>query len=830
MGRVAIALRMLGRDWRAGELKLLALALVVAVTSVTSVSFFADRVRQALTRDAHQLLGGDLLITADHALDRAFADEARRQGLAVATRTRFISMSRHGEAAQLTGVKAVGEGYPLRGRLRIAPALNAPDVDARGVPPPGGVWIDERLASALGAPVGARLELGAAVLSVAAILTLEPDRGVSFFNLAPRLIMNVADVPRTELIQVGSRVRYGLLVAGERKAVERYERWANARLGRGERLQGLESARPEIKAGLERAQQFLGLTALLAVMLAAVAIGLATRRYSRRHLDNYAVMRCLGASQWQLFALFAWEFIALGVIAAALGCALGFAAQQLLAGGLTEFVAIALPAPSWVPAAQGVLLAFVLLLGFALPPLMRLKDVPALLVLRRDIGRPRERQLVSYAAGFAALTGLVLWQAGDATLGAYVLGGFAGAAIAFAAISYGGLRLVASAGGLGGIAWRYGLANLRRRARSSTVQILALALGLTAILLLTVTRADLLAAWRAKTPPDAPNRFILNIQPEQRAPLRRFFLDQGLPPVTIYPMVRGRLVAINGVEVSAERYEGQRTKRLVEREFNLSFMDELPPHNRIGAGRWFVPADRVSGAFSVEEGIARTLGIGLDDRLTWSVGGQTFTAPVTNIRRLDWDSMQVNFFVIATPPLLERYPTSYVTSFHLPGSQAPAMNQLARLFPNLTLVDMSIILRQVLGVIERVVQAVQIVFLFALAAGLLVLYAALLATEDERVREAALLRALGASRTQVAAAQRTEFIAIGLAAGILSAAGAAAIGALLAARVLNLPYSPNPWLWLWGPALGAACVAVNALAGARAALSRSPVTALREAE
>lgn len=830
MRRAIIAWRMLARDWRAGELKLLALALVVAVASVTSVSFFADRVREALLRDAHQLLGGDLLVRAHHPLDPAFTNEAKRRGLAVSSRISFISMSRRGEVAQLTGVKAVTEGYPLRGKMRIAPALNTPDAEARGVPPPGNVWVDERLASALNVRVGGEIELGAANFVVAAILTLEPDRGVSFFNLAPRLIMNEADLPKTGLVQVGSHLHYGLLFAGEREALKDYERWAEPRLGRGERIQSLESARPEIRVGLERAQHLLGLTALLAAMLAAVAIGLATRRYTRRHLDNYAVMRCLGASERQLFALFAWEFIAVGVMAAGVGCALGFATQQLLSGGLTEFVALKLPPPTWIPAAQGVLLAFVLLLGFALPPLMQLKDVPALMVLRRDIGRPRERQLASYAGGFAALTALILWQAGDAKLGAYVLGGFAGAGLAFAALSYGGLRLLAAAGALGGVAWRYGLANLRRRAGASTVQILALALGLTAILLLTVTRADLLSAWRAKTPPDAPNRFILNIQPQQRAPLVRFFEDHGLPKLTIYPMVRGRLVAINGKEVSPENYDELRTKRLVEREFNLSFMDDLPSYNEISAGRWFTQADRAGGAFSVEEGIARTLGIKVGDRLRWSVGGRLFAAPVTSIRRLDWDSMQVNFFVIATPPLLERYPTSYVTSFHLPGPSAHAMNNLAQMFPNLTIVDMSIILRQVLGVLERVVQAVQVVFLFALAAGLLVLYAALLATEDERVREAALLRALGASRAQVTAAQRTEFVAIGLTAGILSAAGAAAIGALIAERVLHLPYTPSLWLWLWGPALGAACVVVNAFVGARAALSRPPVTALREAE
>jgi putative ABC transport system permease protein len=541
-------------------------------------------------------------------------------------------------------------------------------------------------------------------------------------------------------------------------------------------------------------------------------------------------MRCLGASQWQLFALFAWEFVALGAIAAAAGCALGFATQQLLSGGLTEFVAITLPPPSALPAAQGVVLAFVLLLGFALPPLLQLKGVPALRVLRRDIGRPHERQLIAYAVGLAALTGLVLWQAGEAKLGAYFLGGFAAAAIVFVVLGYAGLRAAARAGRWGGVAWRYGLANLRRRARASAIQILALAVGLTAILLLTVIRADLLAAWRAKTPPDAPNRFVLNIQPEQRAPVARFFREHGLSEPAIYPMVRGRLVAINGEEVSARHYEELRTRRLVEREFNLSFMDGLPSHNRVSAGHWFTPENRARGAFSVEEGIARTLGIELGDRLTWSVGGRIFSAPVTNIRQLDWDSMQVNFFVIATPPLLESFPTSYLTSFYLRDADAPAMGELARAFPNLTIVDMSLILRQVLAVIEKVVQAVQVVFLFALAAGLLVLFAALMATEDERVREAALLRALGASRAQVASAQRVEFIAIGLIAGILAAAGAAAIGALIAERVLNLPYAVSPWLWVLGPALGAACVALHAFAGARAALSRPPVAALRDAE
>lgn len=830
-GRMGLALRMLVRDWRAGELQLLAVALTVAVTSVTSVAFFGDRVNQALTRDAHQLLGADLLITSDHPIDPQFASEAATRGLGVAWSARFISMARRSDMSQLAGVKAVSEGYPLRGRLRIAPALNVADSEAERVPRAGEAWVDERIALALGVRVGDAIELGATHLAVGAILTLESDRGVTFFNLAPRLIFNVADLPRTGLIQVGSRVTYSLLLAGERPAVQDYERWARERLGRGEAIQGLDSARPEIRAGLDRARQFLGLTALLAVVLAGVAIGLATRRYTERHLDNYAVMRCLGAGQHQLFALFAWEFVALGAIAALSGCALGYGVQHLLAGGLTEFVAVQLPQPSWLPAAQGVLLAFVMLLGFALPPLTRLGRVPALRVLRRDVEGGEERPLLSYGAGLVALAGLVLWQADDLTLGGYALAGFAGAGVVFTIVAYAALRLTARAvGRLGGVAWRYGFANLRRRARSSTVQIVALALGLTAILLLTVTRGDLLAAWRAKTPPDSPNRFILNIQPEQREPLARFFRDRELPPVPVYPMVRGRLAAINSIEVSAASYEEERTRRLVEREFNLSYMVALPAHNRVASGAWFSLEDRARGALSIEEGIARRLGVKLGDQLTWVVGGQSFTAPVTSIRRLDWDSMQVNFFMISTPPLLERYPTSYIASFHLPGAHAGTMNQLAQAFPNMTVVDTSVILRQALAVMDRVVEAVQVVFLFTLAAGLLVLYAALLATEDERVREAALLRALGASRGQVAAAQRAEFIAIGTVAGVLAAAGATGIGALIADRVLQLDYTPNAWIWLWGLGLGAACIVVNATASVRAALSRPPVAALREAE
>jgi len=824
-----LAFRMLLRDWRAGELRVLAIALAVAVASVTSVGFFADRVRQALVRDAHQMLGGDLLVNGDRPVRTDLADAARARGLRTSRSTTFISMARKGDAAQLSAIKAVEQGYPLRGKLRIAGGLDQPDAETTGVPATGTVWVEERFLAELGVKVGDVLELGDAALRIDAILTLEPDRGVSFFNVAPRVMMNLADVAKTNLIQVGSRVSYQFYAAGERPVVDDFIGWLKPRLDRGQNLQGLDNARPETRQALDRAQQFLGLTSLLAVILAAVAIALATRRYVRRHLDGYAVMRCLGATQRRLLGLFSGEFVALGAVACVLGIAAGFVAQGVIGMWLAALVNAKLPLPSIVPALQGFATGLVLLLGFALPPLLQLANVPALRVIRRDVGLPRTSAVAGYAIGLGALAALLVWQAGDAKLGLYVLGGFAAAFALFAVAGYTGLRLLASTARFGNLAWRYGLANLRRRSRENTVQILALSLGLAAILLLTFTRADLMDAWRAKIPADAPNRFVLNIQPDQVKPLNDFFDANGLPQPVIYPMVRGRLTAINGKPVSADHYPDERTKRLVEREFNLSYMSERPGHNQVVAGRWFTPEDLGSGVLSIEEGIAKTLKVGMGDELTWTVAGKSFTARISNLRKLDWDSMRVNFFVIVPPALLEDFPTSFITSFHLPADRSAAMPRLTNAFPNLTIVDMSTILRQAVSVMEQVVRAVQFVFLFALGAGVLVLYAALLASQDERLHEAALMRALGASRAQVAAAHRAEFLAVGVLAGLLASCAAVGIGAVLAARVFNFDYHVNPWIWAVGPLLGLACVAASAWSGTRAAVRQPPIAALREA-
>ena len=819
------SLRMLARDWRAGELRVLAMALVIAVAAITSVAFFADRVGQGLARDAHQLLGADLVLVADQPWPREVAAEIERAGLYRAEAVNFISMAAAKES-HLSGVKAVSENYPLRGRLRIASAPGAPDAAAERGPAPGTVWLEERLVTALGAPVGSRIRLGRATFEVAAVITLEPERTTSFFNIAPRLMMSIADVPATALIQTGSRIWYYLYAAGPPERIQAFQK--TLRLQRGQRMETLETGRPEIRAAVERAQRFLGLTALLAAILAGVAVALGARRFVERHLDGCAVMRCLGATQSQLLRLYAVEFLVLGLAACAVGCAIGFVAQEAIAATVAEVIRAELPAPRLLPAVQGYLVGIVLLLGFALPPLMQLKNVPAVRVMRRESGAPKGGTVLAYAAGLISLSSLLVWQAGDLKLGFTVVGGFAAAVAVFFLAAWGFLKLLThpkSISLLGSSMLRYGLANLRRHARGNAVQIASLALGLTAVLLLTFTRNELVEAWRRSAPPDAPNRFLIGVQPEQLEPLQAFFAAHKVGVPDLYPMVRGRLVAVNGAPVSEADYSEERAKRLVEREFNLSYMNELPGHNQVVAGRWFDPQSK---EVSVEEGIATRLGWKLGDELTFAVGSERFSARITSLRKLRWDSMKVNFFVITPPAVLEGFPASFVSAFRLEPEEQHVISELAARFPNVTVIDAAAAVRQAQGIIDQLINAIQFVFLFALAAGLLVLYSALVATEDERRREAAVMRVYGASRAQVTGTQRAEFLAMGLAAGLLATLGAAVIGQVLAQRVFELDLPPSLALWVAGPLAGLALLSLNAWLSSRKVLRASPAITLRE--
>ncbi|MBL0165622.1 MAG: ABC transporter permease [Propionivibrio sp.] len=834
------ALRMLRRDARAGELRLLVAALVVAVAALTAVGFFADRVRQALEREANQLLGADLLLTADHPWPPRVAADARERGLAVVETRTFPSMVTLGQGddlrAQLAEIKAVSDGYPLRGSLRIAPGRNAADAPARGIPAPGMIWIDERLASALSATVGDTISVGRQSLRVAAVLTLEPDRGVNFFSVAPRLLMNIADLEATALIQPGSRISYRLLLAGEVPAVNAFRSQVEKSLERGERIEDAQNARPEIRAALERAQKFLGLSALLTVVLAAVAVALASRRYMQRHLDPCAVMRCLGATQAFLLRVYLCQFALLGLISAVLGCVIGYLAHFVLHAWLAQLLTTPLPQPGLLPALQGSVIGVILLFGFSLPPLLQLRRVSTLRVLRREFSSgalPPSALLGSYALGYLALAGLMFWVAGEVRLGTYIVGGFTAAMLLFALVARAAIRLAAllrggarSRNGQGGIGWRYGLASLERRSAASVVQIVALALGFMALLLLTVTRNDLLDAWRRAIPPEAPNRFVVNIQPDQLDSVRRTFANDSVS-AEFAPMVRGRLARVNGVEVSPASYEDDRAKRLIDREFNLSYRQDLPEGNAVTAGRWFAASDTARGVASVEEGLATTLGLKVGDQLEFVIGGEKVEMQVLGLRKLNWDSMRVNFFVLTPPAVLEPYSASWITSFYLAPAKADFVNRLIREFPNLTVVDVAAIVRQLQAIMDQVAQAVQFIFLFTLVAGIIVLYAALASAAEERRYELAVMRALGARREQLRRALLAEFAAIGGLAGLIAAFGALAVGQFVAYRVFQFEVAIDFWLLPAALLGGALLVTASGWFAAARLIATPPLEALR---
>lgn len=805
--------QMLKRDFRAGELRLLGLALLIAVASLTSVSFFTDRLSRALTREAHQLLGGDLLLLADHPWDASYRAEAGRLGLRITGSVGFPSMTTLNGASQLADIKAVEPGYPLRGSLRTAPGLNLPDAETNQTPGRGTVWLDERLMAALEAKVGDVVQLGNARFAVSAVLTLEPDRGVNFFNIAPRLMMHAGDLPATQLIQVGSRVTWRLHLAGEAKAVAAYRKWAEDRLGRGERVESLDNARPEVRGALERAEKFLRLAALLAAVLAAVAVGLAARRYMQRHLDGCAVMRCLGAREGQLLRLYVGEFLLFGAIASALGCLAGFAAQHALERLLASLLTSELPPPSLLPLAYGFAVGLALLAGFALPQLMRLRNVPTVRVLRREWAEAEPLAWTGYAFGAAVLAGLMLWMAADLKLGLWVLGLFSLAVAVYAGVARLALAAAGRLRGAAGAGWRYGIASLARRRGASVIQAVALGLGMTALLLLTLARDDLLATWKRSMPPDAPNRFVINVQPEQRGPVRELFAAQGLEKPELLPMVRGRLVAVNGKPVSAADYAEERAQRLVEREFNLSWMAAMPEGNSLSAGRWFAVQDAGVPQFSVEQGLAETLKLKLNDVLSYEIAGRRLEAKITSLRKLDWDSMRVNFFVVTPPGVLESFPASYITSFHLPPERSGFVGELVAAYPNLTVIDVASILRQFQSVMDQLARAVQFIFAFSLVAGLAVLFAALESTHDEREYEIAVLRTLGARNRQLRAALAAEFVALGAIAGVVAGVGSALISWLLGRFVFQMPYEPA-WLVLpVGVAGGVLGITLAGLAG-----------------
>jgi putative ABC transport system permease protein len=849
----ALAWRQSWRDFRAGELRLLMVAVVLAVAALSAVGFFATRLEAALSRDASQLLGGDAVVASDQPAPADFAERARALGLQQASSATFPSMARapddKGGASRLVAVKAVSASYPLRGQMRVRDSVSAPDRAIAGGPAPGTVWAEAAVLDALQLKPGDSLMLGDRRLTIARLISQEPDRGAGFMSFAPRVMLPADDLASTGLVQPTSRVTYRLMVAapansgarGQTGVVE-FLRWADGQVAaaklRGLRVESLESGRPEMRQTLDRAQRFLNLVALLAALLAAVAVAIAARDFAQRHLDDCAMLRVLGAPQRAMAAAYALEFGAVGLIASAIGVALGFAVHFVFVSLLAGLVDANLPPAGWLPAAFGLGVGMTLLAAFGLPPVLQLARVPPLRVIRRDVGSPRAASAGVLIAGLAGFSALLVAASSDIKMGLLAVGGFAGAIAAFALLAWLAVMLLRRAVPSVGVArwWTFGasaprwlvLATRQLSARPALVvlQVSTLAVGLLALMLLVLLRTDLISAWRAATPADAPNRFVINLQRDQGEAFQAALKGAGVTHYDWYPMIRGRLLAINGREVAPGQYTDARAQRLVEREFNLSHAAQMPSHNEVTAGQW-IPDE--ADALSVEAGLAQTLGLKLGDRLRFDVAGTPTEGRITSLRKVDWGSMRVNFFVMFPRARMDDLPLSYISAFRTPDGSTDLDRSLAHQFPNLTLVDLSSSLAQVQKVLDQVVRAVEFLFGFTLAAGLVVLFAAVSATRESRAREYAVMRAVGAGSALLRQVQRAELLGVGALAGLLAAVAAVLIGGLLARQVFDFAWAPSPWVPLIGTLLGALLAWAAGWWGLREVLRRPVMDTLRRA-
>lgn len=832
-----LAWRQLRRDLAAGDIRILLAALVLAVVAVTAVGFITDRAERALAIEANRLLGGDAVVRGDAPIAGRIRSAAEVPSLQRTETVEFQSMIRvgTGEAANLRlgDLRALGEGFPLRGSFRIVDGAGEHDADA--IPAPGSVWMSRAGADTLGAALGDEIGIGNSKLRLSALVVQEPDAALDYFNVAPKVFLNLADLPATGLVQEGSRIRYRLVVAGDSGAVETFVDTARPALARGQRLETIGEARPEIRSALDRAGRFLGLAALVSVVLAAVAVAMAARRHSERHLSGAAVMRCLGASQRTLVGIHVGEMILLGLIASTLGVLIAFALQWAVGHWLAQTMALSIPPAGWLPAVQGYGVGMVVLLAFGAPPVLALRRVSALRVLRRDLDATEPSAWLVAFAGFAGLAALLWWKAGSAELGIAMLLGIAATLAVLALLAW--LLIVAVRrlrsrlrGSL-----RYGLANVSRRAGTSIAQVSALGLGLMALLLLTFVRTDLLDRWQLSLAENAPNRFIINVQGDQVQPVREFIAAQGVDAPTLVPMIRARLVERNGkptrgadyAERSGDPDEDRQAQRRADREFNLSMADALRDDNKVVAGK-FWRGKPTTPELSVEEGYAQSLGWQLGDRIAFDIAGQKFQGTITSLRSVEWESFRPNFFVLASPGSLDAYPASYITAVSVPPDNTRFTAALVQRFPNLSVIDVDAVLKQVRSTGDQVSTVVQVVFWFSLAAGVLVLLAAISASQDERLLEGGVMRVLGGSRRQLRLAQASEFAAIGLLSGLVAAIAASVLSGVVATRVFDLPWEPNWTLAAVGGGLGMLAALVAGLFATRRVLDAPPSVTLRE--
>ena len=792
MNSLWFALRSLRRDLRAGELTVLLFAMIVAVTSMTAVGFFTDRVARAVQAQAAETLAADLVIRAPVAIDEAYLAAGAKAGLRTATTAEFPTVAIADGGRGLSIVTAVTEGYPLRGTVLIADEMFGTGYPAEGIPESGTAWAEAGLMARLAVDIGDTIKLGSANFRLTRVLEFRPDQGVGFMSLSPSVIVNADDVPAMEVIRPGSRVTFKQLFAGTPEDTAAFRAAWKDRLQPEERISSIEDASEQITSAINRAKRFLTLASLVTVILAAVATAMAARRYAMRHLDTVALLKSMGASQNFIQQSMLAQLALIVISTAAIGTLLGFAGQGVLASLSARFTPFDLPEPSMQAALLGLVTAATVAIGFALPQLLQLRTTPPLRVLRHDLAPPQLSTGLLYGVAIAALVAMVWSIVQELKLLLYIVGGLSAMTLVAVGAGWVLVRSFTRFRGAGGVAWRYGLANISRRGRESVVQVVAFGLGLMVLLLLTVVRNDVLRDWERSLPEDTPNYFLLNIEPGDWDGIAALFeTELGAVP-DFLPLIRGRITGINGTSINDYTFPTQQAENFVRREANLTWTPDLPDSNKMVDGDWW-PAD-YDGTMqiSIEDKFAANLGVDIGDVLEFSVGGEKVSAPIVSTRTIAWDSLQPNFYIVFSPGEVRELPQTYLSSLHIADDKRDVLRTLLQRYPGITVFDLEVTLAQVRSIIDRASMAVQYVFLFTLLAGVVVLLAAVQVTRDERRFESAILHTLGARRRQILKGIAAEFIALGGLAGFLAALGASAVGYLLARFVFDLDYEIDP--------------------------------------
>jgi len=818
-----LSLKSLRREWRSSEIRVLMLALAIGVGSVSTTGFLGDRVDRAIAERGGDFLGADAQLSSPNALD---PDLLAAGNLQQSRGLEFASMLAKGDAFQLASVRAVDSHYPLRGKVVIAPDSASPGRVQNAEPKPGEIYVDGQLLPLLNVEVGDTVEVGAAEFRIAGLVQDEPGRAGAVFGLAPRVFMRLDEVGKTEVVQPGSRVSWLYYYAGEPEVIAAFVKDSKTKLTSSQRLVGGREGSEAVSGAFTRTSQFGSLASLVSLLMATLAVALAARRYALRHYDHAALLRCFGMASADLRSFYAVQLLLLGVLGSILGLLIGFGGHWLLLQSFAPDLAERLPAISAMPIVAGFGSGLLALSGAALPSLMRLSQVPPLRVLRREL-LPLTRAawaLVLLSASLLLL--LCWWYAGSVRMVAIFVGALAAFAIVLWALSLLTLQSGQLLRRLSPGAVRFGIAQLLRHRYAASVQLGAFSLALLLMGSVALVRTDLIDSWRQQLPADAPNYFLINITPEQNEAVNAFLAQRNLTVSRSYAMVRGRLTGKAGKDIREMVPEAAREENSLRRELNLTWSVELPANNKLTAGEWH--GDSRAAQISMEDKLAQRLGIVLGDVLTFRVADRDITAPVTSLREVKWDSMQPNFFVIFSTGALEGFPASYISAMRVPATDRSTLPAFVQTFPTVTVIALDRIIRDVQQVIAQVVVAVELLLSFLLLAGVAVLVAALLASLDERRREAVVVRTLGASRAFLRRSLLAEFLLLGLLAGLLSAFGTEAVAALINAQVFDLPASFHPWLWLLAPLVGMVVVAGSGTLATRRIQQVSPAIALRE--